>query len=227
MDSQTAKKAAAEAAVSRVENDMIVGLGTGSTAYYAIQLIGKRIAEGLRIRGAVPTSRETEKLAKQNKIPLISDFTYIDLTIDGADEVEPAGDLIKGGGGALTREKIVAAASTQEIIVVDEGKLVEQLGAFPLPVEVLPFGWRFVQSELSSLGCETHLRKKDENIFVTDNQNYILDCIYDRIVDPGLLSREINSLPGVLENGLFVGLADLVIVGSQDGSFREIQVGMG
>jgi ribose 5-phosphate isomerase A len=220
MDLKKAKQAAAQKAVAYVEDGMIVGLGTGSTAYFAIQLIGEKIRAGLKILG-VPTSNETAKLAKVCQIPLLSQFSEIDLTIDGADEVDPDGNLIKGGGGALTREKIVAAASKTAIIIVDETKLVQQLGKFPLPVEVLPFGWESGQKQLQSLGCTTRLRKKGTAPFITDNQNWILDCQFDRIVNPGKLTIEINAIPGVVENGLFASLADLVIVGKEDGSTKE------
>jgi ribose 5-phosphate isomerase A len=217
---QKAKRAAAEKAVAYVQDNMIVGLGTGSTAYYAIQLMSERVANGLRIQG-VPTSLETEKIAKENNIPLLSEFEYIDITIDGADEVDEHGNLIKGGGGALTREKIVAGASKKEIIIVDETKLVPNLGRFPLAVEVLRFGWGFVQQKLQALGCKAKLRTKGEEIFVTDNQNYIFDCMFSHIDHPKELSIEINAIPGVVENGLFVGLTDLVIVGHADGRTKE------
>lgn len=221
MDIQKVKRAAAEKAVAYIKENMIVGLGSGSTAYYAIELLGQKIAAGLKIQG-VPTSLETEKLAKENNIPLLFDFERVEITIDGADEVDEYGNLIKGGGGALAREKIVAAASFKEIIVVDESKLVKTLGRFPLPVEVLPFGRQFVKERLESLGCETILRKKGDKKFITDNQNYIFDCIFEQIDNPDELTKEINSIPGVVENGLFVGLTNLVIVGHADGSAEEI-----
>jgi len=215
-----AKKTAAEKAVTYVQNNMIVGLGTGSTAKFAIEFIGHRVAAGLKVQG-VATSLETERLAKENNIPLLTEFKEVGVTIDGADEVDAQGNLIKGGGGALTREKIVAAASKKEIIIVDEAKLVETLGAFPLAVEVLPFGWTFVQKKLRTLGCEVNLRKKSGEIFLTDNQNYVLDCNFKLIRQPDKLEREINSIPGVLENGLFVGHTNLVIVGKADGTTQE------
>lgn len=217
-----AKRAAAEKAVSYIGDNMIVGLGTGSTASYAIQLIGQKAANGVKIQ-AVPTSLETERLAKENNIPLLFEFEQIDVTIDGADEVDESGNLIKGGGGALTREKIVAAASKKEIIIVDGTKLVPTLGRFPLPVEGLPFGWKFVQKQLQSLGCEAKLRRKGEEVLITDNQNYIFDCMFNHISNPKELAMRINSIPGVVENGLFVGLTDLVIVGRADGSTEEIR----
>jgi len=199
---------------------MIVGLGTGSTAKFAIEFIGRRVAAGLNVQG-VATSLETERLAKENNIPLFTEFKRVDVTIDGADEVDELGNLIKGGGGALTREKIVAAACKKEIIIIDEAKLVATLGAFPLAVEVLPFGWTFVREKLKALGCEINLRKKSGELFLTDNQNYVLDCDFRQITEPRKLEREINSIPGVVENGLFVGLAALVIVGKADGTTQE------
>ncbi len=220
MSKEKAKQAAAAAAVAYVEPGMVVGLGTGSTAYFAIERIGQRVVEGLEIE-AVPTSRETEALARKFGIPLAEEFTHIDVTIDGADEVDPQGNLIKGGGGALTREKIVAAATEREIIIVDEGKLVERLGRFPLPVEVLPFGWRWVRERLAEMGCTAQLRRRNDEIFVTDNQNYILDCIFKNVITPEDLETEINTIPGVVENGLFVGLTDMVLVGNEQGKVTE------
>lgn len=216
-----AKQAAAEKAVTYVKDGMTVGLGTGSTAKIAVELIGRKIAQGLTIQG-VPTSLGTQRLAQKNKIPLLSDFEAIDLTIDGADEVDAGGNLIKGGGGALTREKIVAAASTKLIIIVDESKLVKKLGAFPLPVEILPFGYKFVRHQLNRLGGQAKVRKHADEIFITDNRNYILDCNFGRIENAKELMQTIDNIPGVVETGLFVGMVDLVIVGDVSGTAREI-----
>ena len=223
MSIDKAKQAAAQQALAYVEDGMIVGLGTGSTANYAILGLADRVRQGLKIR-AVATSCESEELARSAGISLIDEFDSVDLTIDGADEVDPFGDLIKGGGGALTREKIVAAASKREIIVVDASKCVETLGSFPLPVEVLPFGSRFVYRLLSDMGAKPSLRLDANSPFVTDNGNYILDCSFDRIEDAETLVLEINAIPGVVENGLFVGLTDLIIVGSESGEFDELEV---
>lgn len=217
---EQSKKSAALKAVSYIEQKMIVGLGTGSTVYFALEELGKRVAQGLQIKG-VPTSGKTELLAKKFNIPVYYDFERIDVTIDGADEVDFNGNLIKGGGGALTREKIVASASEKVIIVVDHTKLVEQLGAFPLPVEILPFGMKSTQKQLQSLGCEVQLRKKNGQIFTTDNQNYICDCKFKHIKDAESLARQINAIPGVVENGLFVGMADLIVTGYPDGTVKE------
>lgn len=218
-----AKRAAARRAVTLVQDNTIVGLGTGSTAFHAIVRLGELVAQGLSIQ-AVATSLETERIARERGIPLLTEFSHIDVTIDGADEVDESGNLIKGGGGALTREKIVAAASSREIIVVDESKQVAQLGAFPLPVEVLPFGRRFVSGVLEAMGCHVTLRRQAEQPFLTDNQNYILDCRFGKIEDPETLVLEINAIPGVVENGLFVGLSDVVLVGHAQGKVEEILI---
>lgn len=220
MDPSSAKQAAAARAVSYITDDMVVGLGTGSTANFAIEMIGARVRSGLKILG-VPSSDSTERLARAQGVPLISEFTRIDLTIDGADEIDENGDMIKGGGGALTREKIVAAASKKEIIIIDESKLVATLGAFPLPVEVLPFGWTYVRDTIEALGSQAKLRKSAGEVFLTDNKNYILDCQFQQIDDPRKLCTNLNAIPGVVENGLFVGLTDRVIIGQTDGSFEE------
>jgi len=219
---QDAKRNAALRAVSYVKNNLIVGLGTGSTTNFAIDFIGEKVKHGLKIH-AVPTSEETQARAIKLGIPLLENFEKIDLTIDGADEVDDHGNLIKGGGGALTREKIVAAATRKEIIIVDESKVVNMLGRFPLPVEVLPFGWKFVQNTIKELGCSIQLRKQGNRIYLTNNGNYILDCQFGEINDPNKLSGKINTIPGVVENGLFCDLTDLVIVGASGGETREIE----
>ncbi|MBN1861389.1 MAG: ribose-5-phosphate isomerase RpiA [Candidatus Thermoplasmatota archaeon] len=213
------KKQAAEKAVQYVENGMIVGLGTGSTVEFAIKKIGEMVRGGLNIQG-IPTSLKTKKLATELKIPLIEldDRTEIDITIDGADEVDSNLNLIKGGGGALTREKIIAYHSKKVIIIVDETKIVKGLGCdCSLPVEVTRFGWLATKKTLEDLGCTTELRRIMDEAFITDNQNYIVDCDFGKIADSEALEKEINNIPGVLENGLFIGLADEVIVGSKQG----------
>lgn len=218
-----AKKVAAELAVDDIQEGMIVGLGTGSTAYWAIQKLGVRVQDGLRIQ-AVATSVASENLAKELGIPLISfaNISEIDVTIDGADEVDAAWNLIKGGGGALLREKIVAFSSKTLIIVVDETKVVERLGTFPLPVEVVKFGYELTVNKLRSLGCEPMLRLASEQPFISDNGNYIIDCHFGSISDPAELHQAINGIPGVVENGLFVGMASKVIVGYKDGSVEKL-----
>ena len=218
------KRKVAAAAVQFVENKMLLGLGTGSTTEFALHLLSKRIKEeNLRITG-VPSSRVTARLARRLGIPLIADegaFKKIDLTIDGADEVDTECNLIKGGGGALTREKILAARSDRVIIIVDGKKIVSQLGKFRLPVEVLPFGWRSTAVVLRELGARIKLREKEGRVFHTDNGNFILDCAFGRIADPPALAREIKTIAGVVEVGLFIGLADLILIGKKDGSVEE------
>ncbi|CAH1219168.1 Ribose-5-phosphate isomerase A [Paenibacillus allorhizoplanae] len=218
-----AKKAAAELAITEIRDGMIVGLGTGSTAYWAIQGIGARVQNGLNIQ-AVATSVASENLAKELGIPLIpfANISEIDVTIDGADEVDSAWHVIKGGGGALLREKIVAFSSRKLIIVVDESKVVAQLGAFPLPVEVVKFGYELTIRKLRSLGVRPKVRAVDGQPFVTDNGNYIIDCHFGSIPNPADLHQAINGIPGVVENGLFIGMASQVIVGYKDGSVARL-----
>ena len=213
------KKLAGEKATEYIENGMIVGLGTGSTVEHSIKKIAEMVRNGMEIQ-CIPTSNQTRKLAKDLGIPLttLEDYQEIDLTIDGADEVDPDLNLIKGGGGALTREKIVAYHSKKEIIVIDGSKVVKALGIdFPLPVEVLKFGWVSTKKKLEEIGSVVELRKIMDEPFITDNSNYILDCDFERIKEPAELEREINNIPGVVENGLFIGLVDDVIVGSKQG----------
>ncbi|MDZ7266026.1 MAG: ribose-5-phosphate isomerase RpiA [candidate division KSB1 bacterium] len=217
------KQNAALAAVQYVENRMIVGLGTGSTTALALHALRDKIKKGLRITG-VPSSTATAQLAKRLGIPLRNDaagFQKIDLTIDGADEVDPDCNLIKGGGGALTREKIIATRSDRVIIIVNEKKLVPRLGRFRLPVEVLPFGWQSTAAILRSTGCKTLLRGSPAKPFRTDNGNFIIDCAFGEIAEPEKLLPLLKSIVGVVEVGLFVGIADLVIVGKRDGSVEE------
>lgn len=213
------KKIAGEKAAEYVENGMIVGLGTGSTVEYTIKKIGEMIKNGLDIKG-VPTSMHTKKLAKEYNIPLtdLEENPVIDITIDGADEVDPNLNLIKGGGGALAREKIVAYHSKREVIVIDETKIVKGLGVnCPLPVEVLKYGWSSTKKVLEEFGCTVELRKIMNDPYLTDNSNYILDCNFEIIESPEQLEKDINNIPGVVENGLFIGLVDEVIVGSRQG----------
>lgn len=219
-----AKRIAAERAVDYIQDGMVVGLGTGSTAYWAILKLASKVKEGLTIR-AIATSIQSEMLAKENGIPFtsFSEIKEIDITIDGSDEVNPDLNLIKGGGGALLREKIVAASSRQFIVVVDESKLVDTLGKFPLPVEIIPFGYETTIKRLQNLGCEPVLRIHDERVFVTDNGNYIVDCHFMNIEDPKRLHQQINQIPGVVDNGLFVDMADQIIVGYHNGDVKEIK----
>ena len=207
------KQLSAEAACDYVKDRMIVGLGTGTTAEFAIRKIGKLIREGLSIRG-IPTSNRTKELAEAEGIPLIdfSESMFIDLTIDGADEIDGNLNMIKGGGAALLQEKIVASVSRAEIIVVNRTKLVDQLGVFPLPVEVIPFGWQVVFNQLESLHGNPDLRLNQGKPLVTDQGNYIIDCHFRKIENPKLLEHQLNMIPGVVENGLFINLCTKMII---------------
>jgi len=219
------KKIAAEKAIGLVRDGMLLGLGTGSTAHWAIVGIADRIKkEKLNIK-AVATSLQSEKLARDSGIALVpfDKGISIDLTIDGADEVNRDLDLIKGGGGALLREKIVAFNSRRLVIIVDESKLVAVLGRFPLPVEIAIFGWEITCEHLASLGCRPMLRTRNENPFLTDNGHYIADCNFEVIGNPGELNQQIREIPGVMETGLFVGMASQVIVGHEDGHTETIE----
>jgi len=212
------KKRAGEEAAKYVKDGMVVGLGTGSTVKYTIIKLGEMVKEGLDIIG-IPTSLATEKLAREKGIKLgdLNDYDYIDLTIDGADEVDGNLNLIKGGGGALLREKMIAYASNYEIIVVDESKVKNYLGDFPLPVEIVKFGYKKTMKNLESLGCKPSLRLKNEIPYITDNGNYIVDCKFEKILQPEKIERKIDEIPGVVEIGLFINLANEVIVGKKEG----------
>lgn len=218
------KRNAAERAVDYIYDGMIVGLGTGSTAYWAIQKLGSKVQEGLNIK-AIATSIQSEELAKKLGIPIItfSEINEIDITIDGADEVDPNLYMIKGGGGALLREKIVAAASKQFIVIVDESKLVNCLGTFPLPIEIVKFGFEITIKRLQLLKCEPRLRKIENKVYVTDNDNYIVDCHFNRIEKPEELHNRLNLLPGIVDNGLFVNMTRKVIVGYRNGDIKELE----
>jgi ribose 5-phosphate isomerase A len=209
------KNAAALRAVAEVEEGMVVGLGTGSTAEFALKALAERVAAGLKILG-IPTSQRTADFARRHAIPL-TDFSAhrdIDLTIDGADQIElGAWHLIKGGGGALLREKIVASASRRFLVIADNTKLVPHLGSpMKLPVEVIPFGHERTIPRLEALGLQPELRMTDSRPFATDSGNYILDCHIDRIADAPRLERDLKLTVGVVESGLFVDLATKIIV---------------
>jgi ribose 5-phosphate isomerase A len=216
-----AKKAAAEKAVQYVKVGMIVGLGSGSPSYWAIHNLGQRVKEGLKIM-AVASSKSSEDLAKQWGIPLVSfaEIDVIDITIDGADEVDPEYNLIKGGGGAHLREKILASNSNKLIVIVDESKLVSKLGKFPLPVEIVPFASELIIKKLEALHCKPLIRRVDEKEFITDNGNLIIDCMFNEIVNPKNISERLNSIPGVVDHGLFINMTDTIIVGKDDGTTR-------
>ena len=224
MDQQAAKLAAAQYAQQFVETGMTVGLGSGTTATLFIQLLGERVKQGLDIRG-IASSKASETLARSLAIP-VTDFTHhatIDVAIDGADEVAPGLALIKGGGGHLLREKIVASASRRFIIVADETKLVQQLGAFPLPVEVIPMAVPLVTAHLRDLGFTPAVRqqKNDTSPYVTDEGNILLDCASSGIADPEETAAEIRSIVGVVEHGLFLGMAERVLI-AESGGVREM-----
>jgi ribose 5-phosphate isomerase A len=209
------KRKAAEAAADRVTDGMALGLGTGSTVQYAIVRLGQRMAEGWDLVG-VPTSQATADLAKDFGIPLttLDEHPNLDLAIDGADEVDPSLNLTKGLGGALLREKIVAAASEAFLVVVDESKVVGILGEkVPLPVEVLPFGAQRTQERLRDLGCQPSLWLEGGDPYRTDNGNYVMLCRFDGIPDPQGLARRLQEIPGVIEHGLFLDMAETVFVG--------------
>jgi ribose 5-phosphate isomerase A len=213
-NSNVEKEAAARASLRFVHDRNIVGLGTGSTAAYAVRLLGERVRAGLKIRG-IPTSVQTKQLAARVGIPLttLDEFQQIDVTIDGADEFDPQLHLIKGGGGALLREKVIASASQQVVIIADSTKQVAVLGKFPLPVEVIPFAQALVAKKIAALGAAVKLRQDAKgNPFVSDEGHHILDCRFGQIPDPPALARRLSDMPGVVEHGLFIDLATIVLV---------------
>lgn len=231
-----AKFVAAKKSIDYVEDGMRVGLGTGSTAAWMVRCLGDMVREqGLRIRG-VPTSARTAQLANEVGIDVISldEARWIDVTIDGADEFDGNLNLIKGGGGALLQEKIVATASDLMVVIADIGKEVEHLGAFPLPVEVIPFGWQTTKSlieelmiSMDVLGREANMRMNGDRPFITDEGNYILDLQLGRIGNAHQLAMVINQMPGVVENGLFIDICDVVILGYGDGRVETRDINEG
>ena len=231
-----AKFAAAKQAATFVESGMRVGLGTGSTAAWLVRCLGERVREeGLRFRG-VPTSTRTAVLAREVGIEVISldQARWLDLTIDGADEFDGDLNLIKGGGGALLQEKIVATASDQMVVIADAAKEVERLGNFPLPVEVIPFGWQTTQALLEEtlvsmdvMGRQTTLRMNGEKPFHTDEGNHILDLHLGRIGNARQLAMVLNQIPGVVENGLFIDICDKVVIGYGDGRVETRDINEG
>jgi ribose 5-phosphate isomerase A len=216
MRSDQEKELAARASLQFVRDGDVVGLGSGSTAAYAVRYLGKRVRAGMKIRG-IATSLQTQNLAASVGIPLttLEEVQRIDVTIDGADEFDPELRLIKGGGGALLHEKIVASASRQVIIITDSSKQVCVLGKVPLPVEVIRFAEALVSEKISVLGATVRLRKdKAGKPFITDEGNHILDCHFGEIPDPPALAHALSEIPGVVEHGLFINLADLVLLGN-------------
>jgi ribose 5-phosphate isomerase A len=219
-DRASLKQAAAARAVAEVQDGMVVGLGTGSTAELAVAALAKRLSQGLRIL-AVPTSDRTRALAQKLGVPLApaDEWPSIDLDIDGADQVERGSlDLVKGLGGALVREKIVASAAKRVIVVVDESKIVDHLGGrTPLPVEIVAFGWQGTLERLATLGLQPQLRRAGDRPFISDGGNHIADCHIAEIADARGLEAKISSIVGVVETGLFLGLASMVVVGQSTG----------
>lgn len=220
------KKAAARSAVEHVRNNMTLGLGTGSTARYFIEALGEKVREGWSLAG-VPTSDVTERFARAAGIDIIipDETTRIDLGVDGADELDPQLNLIKGGGAALLREKIVASAASKMIIIADGRKRVATLGAFDLPVEIEPFGWALTVASVrrtlrDALGRDVDilLRHEGGDVVTTDGGNLIVDCQCQKIDEPAALDAALNAIPGVLENGLFCGVADLALIGVESGA---------
>ena len=218
MANEKEKQAAGRAAAKLVRDGDVVGLGTGSTAYFAVVALGERVKAGLKIVG-IPTSVKTGDLARQLGIPLttLDENPQIDITLDGADEVDPKLNLIKGGGGALLREKVIATATKNMVVVVDSSKVVSVLGKFPLPIEVISFARTVVENKIVSLGASPKLRTKtDGSPYLTDNGNQILDCSFGKIADPAALAQILSDTPGIVEHGLFIGLAKVALVGRGD-----------
>jgi ribose 5-phosphate isomerase A len=225
MDVEGQKRAAAARALEQVRSGMRLGLGSGTTARHLVDLLGERVRAGLAVVG-VPTSEETRRQAEGLGIPLttLDETPELDLTIDGADEIGPDLSLIKGGGGALLREKIVASASAAMVVIADQSKWVPVLGRFPLPIEVVPFGLaatrRAVEAAVSRAAAPGPVRlrqTRDGHAFVTDGGHFILDAALERIADPALLARHLADIPGVVEHGLFIGLAKTAIIAGPDG----------
>lgn len=215
------KERAGQKAAEYVKSGMTVGLGTGSTAFFAIQALGAMIKEGLDIT-CFPTSDASGELAESLHIPMMEhhEVNRLDISIDGADEVDPSKNLIKGGGGALLREKIVGTISDLYIIIVDDSKKVERLGSFSIPIEVVPFAWQVTAGHIQDLDAETTLRESDDGFFITDNGNYILDADFGLVKNTNELEIKLNQIPGVVCNGLFIDMVDYVICGSPNGDLE-------
>ena len=229
-----AKRAAAVKAIETfLREGMTIGLGSGTTSRWFVRILGERVRSGLRVAG-VPSSKSTGELAKEVGVPLadLNDVDQLDLTIDGADEIDAKGRMIKGGGASLLWEKIVAYASRKMVAIVDESKIVEHLGRFPLAVEVIPFGWRSTERNLRNLFKDTGLsdvqiglRGGLEKPLVTDSGHYLLDCHLREVLDPEKLAVELNQVPGVVEHGLFIGIATDSVVGHANGQTEVVSFG--
>ena len=224
MAHENEKELTGRAAAQMVRDGDVVGLGTGSTAYFTVIALGERVKAGLKIIG-IPTSVKTADLARSLGIPLttLDEHPEIDITIDGADEIDPKLRMIKGGGGALLREKVVASASKKMVAVVDSAKVVPVLGKFPLPVEIIAFARAVVQKKMVALGGSPKLRTKaDGSPYITDNGNEILDCSFGQIADPPALALILSNTPGIVEHGLFIGIASLALV-ARGGRVEEMR----
>jgi len=224
MANDSEKEAAARASLQFVKDGQVVGLGTGSTAAYFIKLLAEKVKNGLRVRG-IPTSVASGNLAASLEIPLttLDEYQEIDVTVDGADEIDPRLRLIKGGGGAMLREKIVASATKQLVIVADASKQVPVLGKFPLPVEVIHFAQALVAKRITELGAQVSVRKDAAGkLYVTDEGHHILDCRFGEIRDPDGLARQLSDMPGVVEHGLFIGMAKVALI-SRDSGVLELR----
>ena len=223
LSSNEIKQRVALKATRLVEPGMTIGLGSGTTMHWFVIALAEQVKEGLQFT-AVPTSTEVQKLAEEKGIKLktLNEVETIDLTIDGADEIDPQWQVIKGGGGALLQEKLVAIASRKLVIIADHTKMVEQLGNFPLPIEVVPYGWKHVQWRLKQLyKIEVSLREKNNQVFLTDHGHYILDCHFREITDATTLNGELNLIPGVVETGLFIDMVGGLYIGYADGTTKE------
>lgn len=213
------KRVAGIKAAEYIKDGMILGLGTGSTSFYMIKRVGELVQDGMNLK-AVATSKNTEILAKELQIPLvdIDEVDRIDLAIDGVDEIDNQFNAIKGGGGALFREKIVANLANEVIWIMDESKLVDSIGEFPLPIEVLPYGYTQVIAKLKQYSLNPVIRMKDGNVFKTDNGNYIVDLHIGKPMDINYVNDKVNGITGVLETGLFIDVCKRIIIGTNDGA---------
>lgn len=211
------KQIAAQEAASRIKDEMVIGIGSGSTVNEMLRFLAKRIeAEGIRVSG-IPSSLKTERLAKELEIPLTTFAVHqkVDIAIDGTDEVDSNLHLIKGGGGSLVREKMVDMVADKFIVIADQSKMVKQLGNVAVPVEIVPYGWQATEKRLEQIGCQTNLRYRNGEIFVSDNQNYIIDCKFTGIREPARLHESIKRIVGVVETGIFTDMVHETIIVDQ------------